>query len=174
MKPLREVARAYMALSEAERQLGEGSYAEAAASCRSAMESARTIPAEEAFDHEGFDAYCFARLSEALVSQDEFSGGLDAADKALRYFNRRGELNQDEGKLWIAAVFSRAFALEGLGNTDAALAEFRKGGEMVAERKGETPRREWYLAEVSKRTSRPESAEKKGKEGYRAWWEFWS
>lgn len=175
MKPLREVALAYMALAEAERQILDGSNDAAADSCRKAMETSRTIPAEEAFDHEGFDAFCHARLSEALSRLGHFEECLGSADKALYYFNRRGELNQENGKLWITAVFSRALALEALGRNADALAEFRKAGEMLEERKGDMPGKEMLRSIAVSRTIQIQAGLKKEKtSGYKAWWEFWS
>ena len=175
MKPLREVAESYMALADAQRQLLEGDYEEAAASCRKAMESSRRMPPEEAFDHDGFDAFCHAGLAEALARLGSNEDALRSADLALKYFNRRGELNQDEGKLWIMAVFSRALALDGLGRSRDAIAEFRKASEMLSERKGETPGKEKLLAEAAGRIAELERSVKPEKpEGYKAWWEFWS
>jgi tetratricopeptide (TPR) repeat protein len=164
-----------MALADAQRQLLGGSYEEAAANCRRAMEVSRTMPPEEAFDHIGFDAFCHAGLAEALARLGIFEDALQSADLALHHFNRRGELNQDEGKLWISAVFSRALALDGLGRSREALDEYRKASEMVSERKGETPRREALLAEAGARIAELERTVKPQKpSGYKAWWEFWS
>jgi tetratricopeptide (TPR) repeat protein len=175
MKPLREVAGAYLALSGAQHQLVAGEYEEAAANCRKAMEISRTMPPEEAFDHTGFEAFCHAALAEALARLGIWDDALQSADLALRYFNRRGELNQDEGKLWIMAVFSRAMALDGLGRGREALPEFRKASEMLAERKGEMPGRETLAAEAAARISGLERSVKPEKPaGYKAWWEFWS
>jgi tetratricopeptide (TPR) repeat protein len=175
MKPLKEVAGSYMALADAQRQLLDGSYEEAAANCRKAMEISRTMPPEEAFDHAGFDAFCHAGLSEALARLRMFDDALLSADIALRHFNRRGELNQDEGKLWIASVFSRALALDGLGRSTEALAEFRKATEMLAERKGVTPGKDVLLAEAAERIAVLGKSANPGKPaGYKAWWEFWS
>lgn len=175
MKPLREVAEAYMALGDAERQLRDNSYEDAAASCRKAMEVSRTISKEEAFDHAGFDAFCYASLSLALGRLRKFDDCLQAADLALRYFNRRGELNQEDGKLWITAVFSRALALEALGRTSEALGEFRKAGEMLAERKGEMAGSDALRSEADERIAHLEGIVEPGKKaGYKAWWEFWS
>ncbi|NTV99456.1 MAG: DUF3856 domain-containing protein, partial [Chlorobiaceae bacterium] len=115
MKPIKEVAQSYMALAEAERLIGEGLFAQAAESCLKAMECSASIPSEEAFDHAGFDAFCQARLSDALRKVGKFHESLAAADKALHYFNRRGELNREDGKLWIAAVLSRAATLQETG-----------------------------------------------------------
>lgn len=175
MKPLREVAESYMALADAQRQLREDAYEEAASSCRKAMEVSRTMPPEEAFDHAGFDAFCHAGLAEALCRLRRFDESLHSADLALRYFNRRGELNQDEGKLWIAAVYSRATALDGLGRGPEALVEFRKVSEMLAERKGETPGKEEFLSNATESITRLSGSGRPAKPaGYKAWWEFWS
>lgn len=175
MKPLKEVAGSYMALADAQRQLAGGDYEEAAANCRKAMEVSRTMPPEEAFDHTGFDAFCHAGLAEALARLARYDEALQSADLALRHFNRRGELNQEDGKLWIAAVFSRALALDGLGRGSEALREYRKASEMLAERKGETPGREKLLEEAAGRIGVLERSEKPEKpSGYKAWWEFWS
>ena len=176
MKPLKEVAGAYLALSDAQRQLLEGHYDEAAANCRRAMEISHTMPPEEAFDHAGFDAFCHAGLAEALAGLGSFDEALKSADKALHHFNRRGELNQDEGKLWISAVFSRALAFDGLGRGSEALPEFRKAVEMIDERKGETPGKERMKEIATTRIAALGGSGKKDKkpDGYKAWWEFWS
>jgi tetratricopeptide (TPR) repeat protein len=175
MKPLKEVAGAYLALSDAQQQLLEGQFEEAALNARKAMEISRTMPPEEAFDHAGFEAFCHAALAEALAGLNRFDESLDSADKALYHFNRRGELNQDEGRLWIASVYSRAMALDGLGRGAEALPEYRKTVEMLDERKGETPGKEQMKAAAVARISGLGGGSKKQKpEGYKAWWEFWS
>jgi len=174
MKPLKEVAGAYLALSEAQRQLVAGAYDEAAANCRKAMEISHTMPPEEAFDHAGFDAFCHAGLAEALAGLGSFDEALQSADKALYHFNRRGELNQDEGKLWISAVYSRALALDGLGRGSEALPEFKKVVEMIEERKSETPGKERMKEVASERITKIGASNQHKKPGYKAWWEFWS
>lgn len=175
MKPLKSVAEAYLALSEGERQLREGLYGDAAASCRRALVAARSLPPEETFDHAGFEAFADAVLGGALVGQGEHSMALETADRALYYFNRRGELQEDGGKLWIRAVFSRGTALEGLGRRDEAFQAFRMAGEMLDERTAEMAGKEELRSTVAlavARLGRPTEPEKP--EGYRAWWEFWS
>ncbi|ABB23001.1 DUF3856 domain-containing protein [Pelodictyon luteolum] len=175
MKPLRSVADAYLALSVGERQLQDGLHAESAASCRSAMDAARSIPAEEAFDHAGFDAFVHAVLAGALTGLGDYGTGLESADLALYYFNRRGELEEDGGKLWIRAVFSRGAALEGLGRRDEAFQSFRMACEMLDERNGGMGGLEALrnaAAEALTRLGRATEPEKPA--GYRAWWEFWS
>lgn len=92
MKPLREVAAAYAALGNAERQLELGAFEDAAVSCRSAMEISRTVAEEEVFDHAGFDAFSHAWLSRALGQLGRFEESLASAELSLDYFNRRGEL----------------------------------------------------------------------------------
>ncbi|TLU88078.1 MAG: DUF3856 domain-containing protein [Chlorobium sp.] len=175
MKPLREVAQAYVALAEAERQIQQEMFREAADNCRKAMEISRTIPSEEAFDHSGFDAFCHARLSEALGRLGLFGDSLASSDKALYYFNRRGELNQEDGKFWIAAVFSRGVALQETGLTAEGTKALGTAREMISERKGELPGRETMLAEIERRLAGSgKQAKPAGKPGYRAWWEFWS
>ncbi|EAT58017.1 DUF3856 domain-containing protein [Chlorobium ferrooxidans] len=175
MKPLQEVAMAYKALSDAERHYLDGAYEAAAESCRKAMEESGKIPDTEAFDHSGFEAFCHASLSAATGRLCRFEESLASADRALYYFNRRGELNQDDGKLWIKAVFSRAIALEGLGRSGEALGEFRKSGEMLAERKGEMPGRDELKQQIDSSIAKLQSSvPSKSKPGYKAWWEFWS
>jgi hypothetical protein len=175
MKPLREVAMSYMALAEAQKKLQDGMYAEAAAESRKAMEISRTMPPEEAFDHEGFEGLCHAALASAEAGLGAYSECLQSAERALRYFSRRGELQQNEGKGWIAVVFSRAVALQETGSPEEAAKGLRIAGEMIAERKGELPGREEMLREIERRLSVlrnvPKPAEKPA---YRAWWEFWS
>jgi tetratricopeptide (TPR) repeat protein len=174
MKPLKEVAGAYLALYDAQRQLLESNYGEAAANCRKAMEISRTMPPEEAFDHAGFDAFCHAGLAEALAGLGSFEEALLSADKALYHFNRRGELNQDEGKLWISAVYSRALALDGLERGAEAMPEFKKAVEMIEERKGETPGKERMMEVAHDRIAKLGASNQQKKPGYKAWWEFWS
>ncbi|MEI6693075.1 MAG: DUF3856 domain-containing protein [Chlorobium sp.] len=176
MKPLLSVGQSYMALSEGDQKLRDGLIEQAADSYNKAMQLSRTIPEEEAFDHQGFDALCHTGLSGAMVKHKHYKEALASADIALRYFNRRGELNQDEGKYWIDAVRNRADALEGLGRIDDALEAYRIVGEMIAERKAELTNRPEQqrvneqnisrLLSLVKTVTKPAS--------YKAWWEFWS
>ena len=173
MKP---VGQAYMALSEGEKKLREGLFEEAAASYKRAMIVSRTIPEDEAYDHQGFDALCHTGLSGAMVELEQYTEALASADIALHYFNRRGELNQDEGKHWIAAVRNRAAALAGTGRPEEALQAYRMVTEMIAERKAETPDREELLRMIEQHIAKLQTAmpDKKPVRGYKAWWEFWS
>ncbi len=175
MKPLVQVGQAYMALSEGEENLRKGLFEEAAASYSRAMIVSRTIPEDEAYDHQGFDALCHTGLSAAMVKLDKHIEALASADIAMHYFNRRGELNQDEGKHWITAVRSRAAALEGTGRPEEALKAYRMVSEMIAERKAETPDKEEQLRIIEEHISRLKGAVSgKKPAGYKAWWEFWS
>lgn len=174
MKPLKQVAQAYMALSEGEGKLQESAFDDAVSEYQKAMAFTRNIPEDEVFDHDGFDALCYAGLSEALGQLERYEESLASADKALRYFNRRGELHQDEGKQWIAAVVSRALALARIGHSEEALKAFQMAGEMAAERKGELPDKEKLQKMIDDniamlQTSMPEDNAKR-----KAWWEFWS
>ena len=175
MKPLLEVGQAYLALSEGEENLRKGLFEEAAASYNRAMIVSRTIPEDEAYDHQGFDALCHTGLSGAMVSLWHFKEALASADIAMHYFNRRGELNQDEGKHWINAVRYRAAALEGTGRPDEALKAYRMVSEMIAERKAEIPGREEQIRIIAQHISRLKGAQSgKKPASYKAWWEFWS
>jgi len=175
MKPLKQVGQSYLALSEGERQLEQGLFEEAAATYRGAMQVSRTIPQDEAFDYEGFDAIAHTGLSCALVKMGRYPETLDSVEIALTYFNRRGELNQDEGKQWVDAVYNRAAALEGVGRLEEALKAFRIVSEMIAERKGELKNREELLQSVVQSIKRVETAlPGKKPADYKAWWEFWA
>jgi len=175
MKPLKEVAMSYMALAEAQKKLQDGMFAEAAAESGKAMEISGTMPPEEAFDHEGFDGLCFAVLASAQAGMRKYVECLDSAERALRYFNRRGELQKDEGKQWISVVFSRGIALQETGALEDAAKALGMAGEMIAERKGELPGREEMLREIAERLSSLGGVSKSAqKPAYRAWWEFWS
>ncbi len=175
MKPLKQVGQSYLALNEGEKQLEQGLFEEAAATYRRAMDVSRTIPQEEAFDYNGFDAIAHTGLSCALVRMERYIETLESVEIALRYFNRRGELNQDEGKQWIDAVYNRAAALEGVGRFDEALKAFRIVSEMIAERKGELKNKEELQQAVAQSIKRAETAlPGKKPADYKAWWEFWA
>ncbi len=175
MKPLKEVGLSYLALSEGEHELQQGLFENAAASYRRAMEVARTIPEDEAFDYDGFDAIAHTGLSGALVKLERYADALDSTERALRYFNRRGELHQDEGKQWIEAVLNRASALEGIGRFEEALNAFRTVGEMMSERKGELRNKERQQRIIEQHIKKLEAVlPDKKPAGYKAWWEFWS
>lgn len=175
MKPLIQVGQSYLALSQGEQQLRDARYEEALASYKRALEVSRSIPEEEAFDYEGFDALCHTGLSGAYIKLERFTEALQSADIGLRYFNRRGELQQDEGMQWIAAVYNRAQALEAAGRKEEALKAYRMAGEMIAERKGEMPGKEELQRLIAGHISKlePLTPDKKPA-GYKAWWEFWS
>jgi len=175
MKPLKQVGQSYLALSEGERQLQQNLVDEAAATYRRAIEVSRTIPQDEAFDYDGFDAIAHAGLSCALVKLGRYAETLASTEIALRYFNRRGELNQDEGKQWIDVVGNRAIALEGVGRADEALKAFRLVGEMIAERKGGLPNKEEQQQSIAYAIKRLEAVVPGKKPAdYKAWWEFWA
>ena len=175
MKPLVQVGQAYMALSEGEEKLRNGLFEEAATSYNRAMTVSKTIPEDEAYDHQGFDALCHSGLSGALVKLEQFKEALASSDIALHYFNRRGELNQEEGKHWINAVRSRAAALEGTGRLEEALKAYQMVSEMIAERKAEMPDKDEQLRIIEQHISRLKSGvSDKKPAGYKAWWEFWS
>jgi tetratricopeptide (TPR) repeat protein len=175
MKPLIQVGHSYLALSQGEQQLRDALFEEAAESYKRAMEVSRSIPAEEAFDYDGFDALCHTGLSGAYVKLGRYREALDSVEIGLRYFNRRGELHQDEGKQWIAAVLNRAQALEGTGRKEEALKAYQMAGEMIAERKGEMNDREELQRMTAERISTLQALiPDKKPAGYKAWWEFWS
>ncbi|MEI6638315.1 MAG: DUF3856 domain-containing protein [Chlorobium sp.] len=175
MKPLKQVGQSYLALIDGERQLQQSLFEDAAATYRRAMEVSRTIPQDEAFDYDGFDAIAHTGLSCALVKLERYPETLESTEIALRYFNRRGELNQDEGKQWIDAVYSRAVALDGVGRFDESLKAFRMVGEMIAERKGDMKNKEELQQAVVQFINKVESAlSGKKPADYKAWWEFWA
>ncbi|MEI6848138.1 MAG: DUF3856 domain-containing protein [Chlorobiaceae bacterium] len=175
MKPLREVAMAYMALSEGQKKLQEKFYEDALNCCYHAMEFSHTIPVEEAFDHDGFDALCHACISGALCRLQRYGECFESADIALRYFNRRGNLHQDEGKHWIITVTSRAIAFAETGKPEEALKFFRIAVEMVNERKGDFPDREDMLDMIERQIyALQTSLQAKKLPVSKAWWEFWS
>jgi len=175
MKPLKQVGQSYLALSEGEQQSQQSHFEEAAASYRRAMEISRTIPKDEAFDYDGFDAIAHTGLSSALLQLGKHAEGLHSAEIALRYFNRRGELHQDEGKQWIEAVHNRAEALEGIGCLEEALQAYRIVGEMIAERKGDLKNKKERQQLIEQQIKKLEAVVPcKKPAGYKAWWEFWS
>lgn len=175
MKPLKQVGYSYLALSEGEKQLQEGCFEEAAASYRRAIEVSRTIPQDEAFDYDGFDAISHTGLSGALVKLGHYAEALQSTEIALRYFNRRGELHQEEGQLWIDAVRNQAAALEGVGCFEEALKAFRTVGEMITEKKGELKNKEEQQLTIQQSIRKLEAAlPGKKPAAYKAWWEFWS
>lgn len=175
MKPLVQVGQAYMALSEGEEKYCAGLYEEAAASYSRAMTVSRTIPEDEAYDHQGFDALCHTGLSGVLVKLKHYKEALASADIALYYFNRRGELNRDEGMHWINAVRNRAAALEGLGRLEGALLAYKMVSEMITDRKAEIPDKESLLQAIKQHISSLQVVlTDKKPASYKAWWEFWS
>lgn len=175
MKPLIQVGHSYLALSQGEQQLRDALFEEAAESYKRALEVSRSIPKEEAFDYDWFDALCHTGLSGAYVKLGLYAEALNSVEIGLRYFNRRGELHQDEGKQWIAAVYNRAQALDGIGQTEEALRGYRIAGEMIAERKGDLPGKEELQRIIDEHVAKLQflTADKKPA-GYKAWWEFWS
>ena len=175
MKPLVQVGQAYMALSEGEEKFCAGLFEEAAASYNRAMTVSRTIAEDEAYDHQGFDALCHTGLSGALVKLKHYKEALASADIALYYFNRRGELNQDEGRHWINAVRYRAAALEGIGRSEDALQAYQMVSEMITERKAEIPDKVSLVQDIKQHISSLQVVVyNKKPASYKAWWEFWS
>ncbi len=175
MKPLKQVGQSYLALSEGEAQFQQALFEQAAATFRRAMVVSRTIPQDEAFDYDGFDAIAHTGLSNALVKLGRYPEALESVDIALRYFNRRGELNQNEGKQWIDVVRNRALALEGVGRFEESLKTFLVVREMIAERKGELKNKAEMQQAVAQSITRVETAlQGKKPADYKAWWEFWA
>lgn len=174
MKPLKQVAQAYLAVREADGKLQAGEPDAAAGEYRRAMELTRTIPQEEVFEHDGFDAMCNAGLAEALAALGEYPAALEAADGALRYFGRRGELHQEEGKRWIAAVLARGLALARIDRAHDALKAFETAREMISERKGELPGKDEMLAKIEENVALLRRTMPDEQPGRKGWWEFWS
>ncbi len=178
MKPLQQVSQSYVALFEADKQLQQGEPEAAEASCRRAIEISRTIPHDEAFDYVGFDAIAHTTLAGALLLLQRYAEALESTEIALRYFNRRGELHQDEGKQWIDAVRYHAAALEGIQRLSESLKAYRTAAEMIIERKGEVLNKEGLQHNIAEAITRLEKAlqrtEQQKPANYKAWWEFWS
>ncbi|MEC9486958.1 MAG: DUF3856 domain-containing protein [Prosthecochloris sp.] len=174
MKPLKQVAQAYMSVSRGEALLQEGKPEQALQEYRHAMEVTRTIPAEEVFDHDGFDALCNAGLADAFRLLGRHQESLEAAEQALGYFSRRGELHEDEGRQWITAVICRAAALGRTSRQADALKVFEMAEEMLEEKKGEMADREERLEMVRSSIATLRSSVPGNRENRKAWWEFWS
>lgn len=175
MKPLKQIAESYLLLSKGEEQIANQAFSEAEESYRQAMSTVRTIPAEEAFDYDGFDAIAHAGLSSALIGLARYDEALASVTEALRYFNRRGDLHSAEGSLWITVVCNKARVLETLGRNDEALKQYQMAREMIAEKKGEIKQRELLMQFIEEGLQRLEVVKPStAKQGYKAWWEFWS
>ena len=175
MKPLKQVGESYFLLSQGEKQIEGAAFEEAEQSYRLAMTTALTIPTEEAFDYDGFDAIAHAGISSALIGLGRYNEALASVAEALRYFNRRGDLHSAEGSLWIAVICNKARALESLERKDEAIKYYRMAGEMIAEKKGEIKQRDLLTELIEQGLQRLEGAKPAtAKQGYKAWWEFWS
>jgi tetratricopeptide (TPR) repeat protein len=159
---------------EGDRLFDTGDFAGSATSYRRALDLSRSLPAEEEFDHAGFEASCNAGLSGSLGRLGKHRESLAAADAALTFFDRHGDMYPVEAGKWMMAVVNRGAALAMLDRPREALEAFQRAKKMLSDRgMNDAANREW-MAMVNQNISSVQNVMRGGSKKSSPWWKFWA
>ena len=117
MDTAQKVIEALKSWKGGDRLFDAGDFKASASSYQRALELSRSIPAEDKFDHRGFEASCNAGLSGSLGRHRD---SLTAADAALAFFDRCGDMYPVEAGKWIMAVVNRGAVLGDAGSSSGS------------------------------------------------------
>ncbi len=92
METAQKVQEALKSWKEGDRLFAVGDFASSVSSYKRALDLSRSLPPEEEFDHLGFEASCNAGLSGSLGRLGKHTESLVAADAALAFFDRCGDM----------------------------------------------------------------------------------
>lgn len=156
---------------DGDRKFDGGDFAGSAASYQRALALSRSLPPEEEFDHPGFEASCHAGLSGALGRLGRHEESLAAADAALAFFDRVGNMYAAEAGKWIMAVVNRGAALAMLDRPREALEAFERAKRMLSDRGISNPQ---WSAMVDQNISAVRGMLRTSEASPKPWWKFWS
>ncbi len=134
MDTAKKVREALKSWKEGDGLFDAGDFAGSASSFKRALDLSISLPPEEDFDHPGFEASCNAGLSGSLGRLGRHRESLAAADAALAFFDRCGDMYPVEQGKWLMAVVNRGAALAMLDRPRDALEAFQRAKKMLSER----------------------------------------
>ena len=134
MKTEEKVINALISLKEGDRFFNEDNYEKSIASYEKALKLSKSIPANELFDHPGFEASCQAGLSGSFGRLGRHQESLQASEAALVFYDRFGDMYLAETGKWMMATVNKGSALAMLGNLKEALEIFNHAKEMLSKR----------------------------------------
>ena len=177
---------------EGNKSLECGQYSSAWPHYTKAMQLLMTLPDSEPFDRLGFSASCLAGMALVNVHMQNYETALQAADKALSFFDKGvpqnmpkltalgrkprivGELYPAEYGKWLLAVLSKGIALAESGRSSEAAHQRDRAKEMLrgplAQSAG-TRRFQNHVTECLKRLE--DIHGRSGSSEERTWWKFW-
>ena len=159
---------------EADRLFDAGDFGKSASSYRKALDLAQSLPAEEEFDHPGFAASCNAGLSGSLGRLGKHHESLAAADAALAFFDRAGDMYPAEAGKWMMAVVNRGAALAVLSRPREALEAFKRAKKMLVERGMNSAENKQWISMVDQNISSVNRMLRGSAGKSSPWWRFWS
>ena len=174
MNTREKVFEALKSSREADRKFDAGDFEGAASSCRRALDLSISLPSEEEFDHPGFEASCNAGLSGALGRLGKHRESLAAADTALAFFDRCGDMYPVAAGKWMMAVVNRGAALAMLDRPRDALEAFQRAKKMLSERGMNSAENQQWVTMVDQNISTVQSMLLPGTPKSSPWWKFWS
>jgi tetratricopeptide (TPR) repeat protein len=138
-----------------------------------AIRLSEELPKEEEFDHYGFRASCYARLSGALGKLGLHDEVLKVATAATAFFDKVGWLYPTERPKWLMVLVNKGSALACLGRPREALECLTRVKEMIADNEATIPGNRQWIQQLNQNIDsvrRMIEHEKAGKK----WWNiFW-
>jgi len=173
MDTAEKVREALRSWKEGDRLFDSGDFEGSVGSYTRALDLSRSLPPEEEFDHLGFEASCNAGLSGSLGRLGSHRESLAAAEAALAFFNRCGDMYPVEAGKWLMAVVNRGAALAMLGRPSEALEAFERAKKMLSDRGMDKAENRQWVAMVDQNISSIRTALRAGHTSP-PWWKFWA
>jgi len=174
MDTAEKVREALKSWKEGDRLFDAGNFAGSVSSYKRALDLSRSLPTEEEFDHLGFEASCNAGLSGSLGRLGRHAESLVAADAALVFFDRSGNMYPVEAGKWMMAVVNRGAALAMLSRPNEALEAFKRAKKMLSERGMNSVENRQWISIVDQNISSVQTMLRGGAQKSSPWWKFWS
>ncbi len=173
MDTAEKVREALKSWKEGDGLFDAGDFAGSASSFKKALDLSISLPPDEDFDHPGFEASCNAGLSGSLGRLGRHRESLAAADTALAFFDRCGDMYPVEPGKWMMAVVNRGAALAMLDRPRDALEAFQRAKKMLSERGMNNAENRQWLTMVDQNISSVQRMVRSAAKSS-AWRKFWS
>ena len=131
MKTSNVISDALKALKDGDRLFQQGNYEGSVQNYNKALTISKSLPTEVEFDHQSFDASCYAGLSAAYGRLGKHLDSFAAANKALCFYDTFGEQYPEQMGRWLKSIVNQGVALAHLGVLTEALYSFQRAKEML-------------------------------------------